>query len=95
LYFTTRPGSMPHDAVNTSFGVQSSIRVSSALAAKPYPRNAPHPRARRPSIAMTGSGIIACDDDSVALADTRGAYGGRQLGHLGRAARGMCSFLRL
>ena len=35
LYATTRPGSMPHDAETTTFGLASSIRLASSFAAKP------------------------------------------------------------
>ena len=35
LYGTTRPGSIPHDAVTTAFGRASSMRVASSRDANP------------------------------------------------------------
>ena len=59
LYCTTRPGSMPHDAVSTSLGEQSSMRVASSLAAKPpNTTECTAPSRAQASIAITASGII-------------------------------------
>ena len=59
LYCTIRPGSMPHDAVSTSLGVQSSMRVASSLAAKPpNTTECTAPSRAQASIAITASGII-------------------------------------
>ena len=35
LYFTTRPGSSPHEAETITFGLASAMRVASSAAAKP------------------------------------------------------------
>ena len=59
LYWTMRLGSTPHDAVSTSFGLQSSMRLASSLAAKPpNTTECTAPSRAQASIAITASGII-------------------------------------
>jgi hypothetical protein len=59
LYSTTRFGSMPHEAESTTFGVASSMRTASSLAAKPpNTTECTAPRRAHASIAMTASGTI-------------------------------------
>ncbi len=59
MYSTTRPGSMPHEAAQTTFGAQSSMREASSWAAKP-PNTTEWtaPRRAQASIATTASGTI-------------------------------------
>ena len=55
----TRPGSMPHDADNTTLGVASSMRVASSCAAKPpNTTECTAPIRAQASIAITASGTI-------------------------------------
>jgi hypothetical protein len=59
LYFTTRPGSSPQLAESTSFGLASSMRVASSLAAKPpNTTECTAPMRAQASIAITASGTI-------------------------------------
>ena len=59
LYLTMRPGSMPQLADRITFGLQSSMRVASSLAAKP-PNTTEWiaPSRAQASIAITASGTI-------------------------------------
>ena len=59
LYAIARPGSIPHEAETTTFGVASSIRVASSCAAKP-PKTTEWiaPSRAHASIAITASGTI-------------------------------------
>ena len=59
LYSTTLPGSRPQDADKTTFGVASSMRVASSLAAKP-PNTTEWiaPIRAQANIANTASGTI-------------------------------------
>ena len=59
MYSTTRPGSMPHDAAQTTTGWQSSMRDASSWAAKP-PKTTEWtaPSRAQASIAVTASGTI-------------------------------------
>ena len=59
LYGTVRPGSIPHDAVTTTFGSASSMRVASSREAKP-PNTTEWmaPIRATASMAITASGII-------------------------------------
>ena len=55
----TRPGSSPHEAETTTFGLASSIRLASSFAAKP-PKTTEWiaPSRAHASIAITASGTI-------------------------------------
>ena len=59
LYLTMRPGSIPQLADKMTFGLQSSMRVASSLAAKP-PNTTEWiaPMRAQASIAITASGTI-------------------------------------
>jgi hypothetical protein len=59
LYSITRLPSMPQEAETTSFGLASSMRTASSLAAKP-PNTTPctAPRRAQAAMAMTAWGII-------------------------------------
>ena len=59
LYLTMRPGSSPQLADRITFGLQSSMRVASSLAAKP-PNTTEWtaPMRAQASMAITASGII-------------------------------------
>ena len=59
LYGTTRPGSIPHEAETTTFGLASSIRLASSCAAKPpKTTECTAPSRAHASIAITASGTI-------------------------------------
>ncbi len=59
LYCTMRPGSSPQLAENTSFGLASSMRVASSLAAKPPNTTlCTAPMRAQASIATTASATI-------------------------------------
>ena len=59
LYLTMRPGSMPQLADRTTFGLASSRRVASSLAAKPpNTTECMAPMRAQASIATTASGTI-------------------------------------
>ena len=59
LYATTRPGSIPHEAVTTTFGCASSIRVASSFAANPpKTTECTAPIRAQASIATSASGTI-------------------------------------
>ena len=58
-YSTTRVGSMPHDAVTTTFGRASSTRVASSLGANPpNTTECTAPNRAQASMAMTASGTM-------------------------------------
>ena len=59
MYSTTRDGSIPQDAVTTTFGRASSIRTASSCGANP-PKTTEWtaPIRAQASIAITASGII-------------------------------------
>ena len=59
MYSTTRPGSRPHEAAQTTTGRESSMREASSCAAKP-PKTTEWtaPRRAQASIATTASGTI-------------------------------------
>ena len=59
LYCTMRLGSMPHEAVSTSLGLQSSMRLASSFAANPpNTTECTAPSRAQASIAITACGII-------------------------------------
>ena len=59
LYSTIRPGSIPQEAATTSFGLASSIRLASSLAAKPpNTTECTAPIRAQASMAITVSGTI-------------------------------------